>query len=77
MRQADLNRVNAADWRIKEFTDTINKNKCENITSLESYYLKKAKEFADSHMDDIINIQKQYHGNAIQYRQENPSGGTI
>ena len=60
MGQADINRVNRAKEHLKAATTILTNIKWENMKTLESDFVRKAKESiqeADFHLDDIINIQ--------------------
>lgn len=61
MRQADINRVNRAKEHLNAATTILSSIKWENMKTLESDFVRKAKESireADFHLDDIIRIQK-------------------
>ena len=62
MRQADINRVNRAKEHLKAAITQLNSIKWENQTGMEETFISLAKadiKEADSHLNDIININKE------------------
>lgn len=60
MRQADINRVNKAKEHLKAATTILSNIKWENVNMMESDFIMHSKDAikdADSHLDDIINLQ--------------------